>query len=68
VSSLLQGSKSALIPENNERMNRRRQLELVRPPEEELGGCSDQGGCDGDSASEDGSLLSLGVLRRGCGS
>lgn len=41
VSSLLQGSKSALIPENSERMARRRQLKVLRSEENE-NGCGDE--------------------------
>jgi lysine 2,3-aminomutase len=43
VSSLLQGSKTALMPEKNERMARRRRLKMLEPvaprPEETLVGC-----------------------------
>ena len=43
VSHLLDGGKSSLVPEGNERMARRRKLQLVDEP--------DAGGCGGDGAS-----------------
>jgi lysine 2,3-aminomutase len=82
VSSLLQGSKSALIPENSERMARRRQLNVItNAPEEDADGdgCENGHGCNGhggnghaDRSHTNGHgknhLLSLGVLANGCGS
>jgi lysine 2,3-aminomutase len=44
VSGLLQGDKTALIPEGNERMARRRQLTVIDP----AAGCG-EAGTDGDS-------------------
>jgi lysine 2,3-aminomutase len=78
VSSLLQGTQSALIPENSERMARRR-LNLItdhdtmyhheahQAPHETNGhsnGCC--GGSNGHASAEE--LLPLGVLANGCGS
>jgi lysine 2,3-aminomutase len=73
VSSLLQGSKSALIPENSERMARRElnvltNAELGDHHEEHNGhsnGCCSPG-TNGHADAED--LLALGVLTHGCGS
>jgi lysine 2,3-aminomutase len=73
VSSLLQGSKSALIPENSERMARRElnvltNAELGDHHEEHNGhsnGCCSNG-TNGHADAED--LLPLGVLTHGCGS
>jgi lysine 2,3-aminomutase len=44
VSSLLQGTRSAIIPEGNERMARRKSLQVIKiePIEEEGSGCGDQ--------------------------
>src|SRR5262249_32341074 len=47
VSALLQGTKSALIPENTERMARR-QLQLLTEPEETLPANENSNGCCGD--------------------
>jgi lysine 2,3-aminomutase len=44
VSGLLQGDKSALMPEGNERMARRRQLNVIDPGYDTT--CGDHGGCD----------------------
>jgi lysine 2,3-aminomutase len=77
VSSLLQGTKTALIPENSERMARR-QLNLLTSPENnyheqethETNGHSN--GCCGGNGQANGNghdreeLLSLGVLTNGC--
>jgi lysine 2,3-aminomutase len=43
VSSLLQGTRSAIIPEGNERMARRKSLQVIQiePVEEEESGCGD---------------------------
>jgi lysine 2,3-aminomutase len=78
VSALLQGSKSALIPENSERMLRRRELNVItnaQADEETENGCC--GGNNGHAAHDHNGngngahrkeLLSLGVLANGCGS
>ena len=50
VSGLLQGSKSALIPEGTERRARRRKLQLVDE-------ASEQGGCGAKPANSDGATL-----------
>src|SRR4051794_4947968 len=77
VSALLQGSKSALIPENSERMARRRELKVITDhnagDEAESGcggGCGDNGHATNGHASNghDKSILSLNVLANGCGS
>ncbi|HTU18237.1 MAG TPA: hypothetical protein VMG10_09290, partial [Gemmataceae bacterium] len=76
VSSLLQGSKSALIPAGNDRMARRELTVLTNPhayTSEEQDACHEHdgpsNGCCGDStnAHRD-DLLSLSVLANGCGS
>jgi lysine 2,3-aminomutase len=73
VSALLQGSKSALIPEHSERMARRRQLNVITNASAEADaeeGCSSNGcGSNGHAppASKE-PLLSLNVLANGCGS
>lgn len=60
VSALLQGSKSALIPENSERMNRRRQLNVISDADD----C-----CHGeDQPTGDAKRKPLNVLANGCGS
>jgi lysine 2,3-aminomutase len=64
VSALLQGSKSALIPENSERMIRRRQLNVITNGEAE-NGCGE--GC-GSEAPPEKKILPLNVLANGCGS
>jgi lysine 2,3-aminomutase len=68
VSSLLQGSKSALVPENSERMARRRQLHMINDGERE-GDCSndDCGSSEGHAATG-GPKFPLNVLANGCGS
>lgn len=63
VSALLQGSKSALIPENSERMVRRRQLNVLTNAEPENGCCG-----NGEETPEQKKILSLNVLANGCGS
>lgn len=74
VSALLQGSKSALIPENSERMARRELNVLTNPPCDEREEDHHQhnghsnGCCNGSSNSHGEELLSLGVLANGCGS
>jgi lysine 2,3-aminomutase len=71
VSALLQGNKSALIPENSERMARRRQLNVISnaaSEEEAEGGCSSGGcGCSGSqpAPAPQETLLSLNVLANG---
>lgn len=57
VSALLQGSKSVLIPENNERMARRRlHLQLAQP---ETNGYHANGGSNGDGHHEDGQVAEM---------
>jgi lysine 2,3-aminomutase len=78
VSSLLQGTKSALIPENSERMARRRQLNvLTNAPDEDADAEGDSNGCCGSNGHSNGHgsnghgkerLFSLGALVNGCGS
>jgi lysine 2,3-aminomutase len=63
VSALLQGSKSALIPENSERMTRRRQLNVVTNGHDDDHGC-----CGGEEMVEDKKKKPLNVLANGCGS
>jgi lysine 2,3-aminomutase len=63
VSSLLQGSKSVLMPENSERMARRR-LNLVTDRHEETNGHAHHGSCCGSGEgndSEAAELLSVGT-------
>jgi lysine 2,3-aminomutase len=80
VSSLLQGSKTALVPEDSERMARRRlSLNTVEVTAEQ-NGCHDaaanghtnghhaNGCCNGNGAAHADELLPLGVLANGCGS
>jgi lysine 2,3-aminomutase len=77
VSSLLQGTRTAIIPENNERMARRRLNLMTTPgatehgaggtpalPNHETNGCC--GGSNGHPSAEE--LLPLGVLTNGCAS
>jgi lysine 2,3-aminomutase len=60
VSALLQGSKSALIPENSERMDRRRQLNVISDADD----C-----CHGEEQTNgDVKRKPLNVLANGCGS
>jgi lysine 2,3-aminomutase len=69
VSSLLQGSKSALVPENSERMARRRQLHLIDSGENENGCGSGDGGCgSGEGHAPAPTTYPLNVLANGCGS
>jgi lysine 2,3-aminomutase len=56
VSALLQGSKSALVPENTERMARR-ELHLLTPDDDHTRENKD--GCQGDGEADE--LLSLGI-------
>ena len=77
VSSLLQGTKSALIPENSERMARR-QLHVLTTQaaaEEDVhehnghrAHNGHHGGCNGNGHAPVEDLLPLGVLTNGCGS
>jgi lysine 2,3-aminomutase len=78
VSALLQGSKSALIPENSERMARRRQLNVITNANADAdaeegchsNGCGSNGHASNGHAPPPGKepLLSLNVLANGCGS
>ncbi len=61
VSALLQGTKTALIPENSERMKRRRELTVINVNETEPG-------TRPDDAHGERKLKSLNVLANGCGS
>jgi lysine 2,3-aminomutase len=67
VSALLQGSKSVLVPENSERMARRRQLNVISDVSEGENGCASS--CSSDEAHEPaGPKFPLNVLANGCGS
>ena len=71
VSSLLQGTKSALIPVHNERMDRRRELNVVANYEDAAeapaeGGCSNGEGHEANGHNT--ARFSLDVLAKGCGS
>jgi lysine 2,3-aminomutase len=73
VSSLLQGTRSAIIPENSERMARRQLNVITNHTAEEheahnghSNGCCGGNGATGHPHVE--SLLPLGVLANGCGS
>lgn len=77
VSALLQGSRSALIPENSERMARRRQLNVItnQPDPGEGEGdidadaaCGNGCGGHGHATEEHAAILPLNVLANGCGS
>jgi len=78
VSSLLQGSKSALIPAGNDRMARRELTVLTNQQaytSEEQDACHEPNGhapsngcCGHGSNDQHDDLLSLGVLANGCGS
>jgi lysine 2,3-aminomutase len=73
VSSLLQGTKSALIPENSERMARRAlnviANEAIAREEDNARLADGYGGdCCGSGKSDAADLLDLGLLSRGCGS
>ena len=70
VSSLLQGTRSAIIPQDSERMARR-QLnvianEAMQGPHETEGHAN--GCCHGNGSGHGEDLLSLGPLPNGCGS
>jgi lysine 2,3-aminomutase len=72
VSSLLQGSRSALIPTNNERMLRR-QLNVITNPDtyDHLSEFHDQPGCGANAAAAghpEEELIPLGILSNGCDS
>src|SRR5262249_35528059 len=61
VSSLLQGSKSVLMPENNERMARRRlNLQMVETNGHHTNGHHDDGCCGGNGHAEE--LLALATV------
>ena len=71
VSSLLQGSKSALIPENAERMIRRQMNLATISAEEASSGCSsnDNGSSENDNGSSENetvpdSLIELGIKKK----
>jgi lysine 2,3-aminomutase len=71
VSSLLQGSKSALIPENAERMIRRQMNLATLSAEEASSGCSsnDNGSSENDNGSSENetvpnSLIELGIKKK----
>jgi lysine 2,3-aminomutase len=64
VSGLLQGSKSALIPEGTERMARRRKLQLVDEPGEQAG-CGGEPGHTGGAALRP--IIPLPMLNHGNG-
>ena len=71
VSSLLQGTKSALIPKDNERMERRLGLNVVANYDDAAeapaeGGCSDGEGHEANGHTP--TRFSLDVLAKGCGS
>ena len=66
VSSLLQGTKSALIPENSERMARR-QLHVLTTRAAEEEDAHHHNGCNGNGHAAVEELLPLGVLTNGCG-
>ncbi len=48
VSSLLQGTRSAIIPEGNERMARRKALQVIQEPVENRDSCDDDEGLPAD--------------------
>ena len=72
VSSLLQGTRTAIIPENNERMARRRHLTVItdRPADHEdtheTNGHAN--GCNGNGHAHREGLLPLNIVANGCGS
>jgi lysine 2,3-aminomutase len=66
VSSLLQGTKSALIPENSERMARR-QLHVLTTRAAEEEDSHGHNGCNGNGHASVDELVPLGVLTNGCG-
>ena len=70
VSALLQGTKTALIPVNNERMDRRRELNVIS--EEAAESPTEGGCCSGHEHETNGHAppgrFSLDVLAKGCGS
>jgi lysine 2,3-aminomutase len=69
VSALLDGSKSVLMPENSERMARRRELNVItNSTAEEERGCSHEGGCGGVPTSHEPLYHPVNVLTNGCGS
>jgi lysine 2,3-aminomutase len=66
VSAVLQGTKSALVPENSERMARRRQLTVISDPGEGENGCASA--CADEAHAPAGPKFPLNVLANGCGS
>jgi lysine 2,3-aminomutase len=72
VSSLLQGTRSVLMPENSERMARRERnvlMSLVMQDESEHPRADGHAnGCCGNGHAHRDDLLGLGVLANGCGS
>jgi len=65
VSALLQGTKSVLMPENSERMARRKQLKVLDESVEGENGCSGESHSHAPTA---GPKFPLNVLANGCGS
>jgi lysine 2,3-aminomutase len=77
VSALLQGTKSALIPENSERMARRQRIALVEIPVEEAippgaeghgQGCGGGAGHGSDPTGSRAGLFPLNIVANGYGS
>jgi lysine 2,3-aminomutase len=70
VSSLLQGTKSALIPEDSERMARRQLhvLTEMTAPSEEIHHHTNGHSCNGNGHTTRDGLIPLSVLANGCGS
>ncbi len=64
VSSLLQGSKSALIPENAERMIRRQMNLAAVSAEETSSGCSSNEGASSENEVIPDSLIELGIKKK----
>ena len=64
VSSLLQGSKSALIPENAERMIRRQMNLAAASAEEASSGCSSNEGASPENEVMPDSLIELGIKKK----
>jgi lysine 2,3-aminomutase len=68
VSALLQGNKSAIVPEDSERMARRKQLKVLEAGEGENGCCGGGSGEAHSHAPTAGPKFPLNVLANGCGS
>jgi lysine 2,3-aminomutase len=64
VSSLLQGSKSALIPENAERMIRRQMNLATISAEEASSGCSSNDNGSSENETVPDSLIELGIKKK----